>query len=146
MYTEIIVRLLIITALSGLIGYERETRKDLVRGTAGLRTHILVGLGATLLVLLTIYSFPVVYGTQADLGRLASYIVMGIGFLGAGTIMGMKGKLIGLTTAASIWLVAAIGISIGLGAYFPALLTTAIALIVLELWRFEKKLPFKEYK
>jgi len=134
----ILIRLIIIAAISGLIGYERETRQRMIRGTAGLRTHMLVGLGATLLTLLTIYSFPIVYGTQADLGRMASYIVMGIGFLCAGTIISGRGKLMGLTTAASIWLVAAIGIAIGLGSYFMAIITTAIALIVLELWRLEK--------
>jgi putative Mg2+ transporter-C (MgtC) family protein len=136
-YGIMLVRILVATLLSGLIGYERETRKTYVRGTAGLRTHMLVGLGAVLLTILSLYTFPESYGTQADLGRIVSYIVLGIGFLGAGTIMSMKGRIVGLTTAASIWLVAAVSIAVGLGAFFPALIVTAIALLVLELWRLE---------
>jgi putative Mg2+ transporter-C (MgtC) family protein len=136
-YGVILIRILIATLLSGLIGYERETRKTLVKGTAGLRTHMLVGLGSVLLTLLSLYTFPEAYGAQADLGRIISYIVMGIGFLGAGTIMSMKGKIVELTTAASIWLVAAVSIAVGLGAFFPALIVTAVALLILELWRIE---------
>lgn len=137
-YVVIVAKLLVVCGLSALIGYERETRKILTKGTAGLRTHMLVALGSTLLTLIALHGFQ--QFPNADPGRIISYIVMGIGFLGAGTIMSQKGKIVGLTTAASIWLVAAIGISVGLGLYIISLITTILSLIVLELWRFEKDL------
>jgi putative Mg2+ transporter-C (MgtC) family protein len=135
-YLLILLKLVVTAALAALIGYERETVKTNVKGTAGLRTHMLVALGSTLLTLISIYGFS--QYSNADPGRIVSYIVMGIGFLGAGTIMALKGEVFGLTTAASIWLVAAIGIAVGLGLYIMAIMTTILALIVLELWRFEK--------
>lgn len=137
-YSIVILRLLLATILSGLIGYEREAHRILVKGTAGLRTHMLVGLGAALLTIISLY-FPQVYGPTADPGRIVSYIILGIGFLGAGTIMASKKGVIGLTTAASIWLVAAIGIAVALGLYLIAIITVIVGLIILELWRFEKK-------
>lgn len=135
-YTITFVRLIIAALLAGVIGLERESRKISVKGTAGLRTHMLVAIGATLLTLISLYGFTQ-YATT-DPGRIVSYIVMGIGFLGAGTIMALRGKVFGLTTAASIWLVAAIGIAVGLGLYFMALISTALGMIVLELWRIER--------
>jgi len=135
-YWLIIAQLLITCGLSALLGWERERAKNLVKGTAGLRTHMLVALGATLLTLISIYGFQ--QFSNADPGRIISYIVMGIGFLGAGTIIAHQGKVYGLTTAASIWLVSAIGIAVGLGLYLIAAITTVFALIVLELWRLEK--------
>ena len=137
-YGTVLIRLLLAAALAALIGYERETRKVSVKGTAGLRTHMLVSLGSVLLTLIVLYGFSGFI--NADVGRInvIGYIVVGIGFLGAGTIMANKGEIIGLTTAASIWLVAALGIAVGLGLYVIALITTLIALVILELWRFEK--------
>lgn len=137
-YLIVVVKLVIACGLSGLIGWERETTKTVVKGTAGLRTHMLVALATTLIMLIVLEgSF---YFTNADVGKLnlIGYLMMGIGFLGAGTIMSYQGTVFGLTTAASIWLVAAIGISVGLGLYWIAIITTAIALLVLELWRLEK--------
>lgn len=140
-YGTILIRLILAAALAALIGYERETRKFAVKGTAGLRTHMLVALGSTLITLIVLDGLAGF--TNADVGKLniIGYIIMGIGFLGAGTIIANKGEIIGLTTAASIWLVAAIGIAVGLGLYVVALITTLIALVVLELWRFEKNIP-----
>jgi putative Mg2+ transporter-C (MgtC) family protein len=135
-YLLVVAKLLVTCGLSALIGWERENTKSTVRGTAGLRTHMLVALGAVLLTLISIYGFD--QYTNADPGRIISYIVMGIGFLGAGTIIAQQGKVFGLTTAASIWLVSAIGICVGLGLYIIAIITTVFALIVLELWRLEK--------
>jgi putative Mg2+ transporter-C (MgtC) family protein len=137
-YINIILKLLVAVALAGLIGFERETRKTKSQGTAGLRTHMLVALGSALLTLISIYGFPDAYGNIADPGRLVSYIILGIGFIGAGTIMALHGRVVGLTTAASIWLVSAIGIAVMLNLYTIAIVTTIIALIILELWRFEK--------
>ncbi len=135
-YLLVTAQLLITCGLSALIGWERQKTKTVVKGTAGLRTHMLVALGAVLLTLISIYGFQ--QFSNADPGRIISYIVMGIGFLGAGTIIAHQGKVYGLTTAASIWLVAAIGIAVGLGLYIIAIITTVFALIVLELWRLEK--------
>ncbi len=135
-YLLIIAQFLIIAGLSSIIGWEREKSKSLVKGTAGLRTHMIVGIAATLLTIISIYGFS--QYENADPGRIVSYIVMGIGFLGAGTIMAHKGEVIGLTTAASIWLVSAIGIAVGLGLYIVAIITTVFAWIILELWRVEK--------
>ncbi|MGB9707886.1 MAG: MgtC/SapB family protein [Candidatus Pacearchaeota archaeon] len=137
-YITLILRLLIVTLLSGLIGWEREAYRVLVKGTAGLRTHMLVGLAAALLTIISLHFFEI-YGSTADPGRIVSYIILGIGFISAGTIMASKKGVIGLTTAASIWLVSAVGISVALGLYLPAVVTTVIALIILEFWRFEKK-------
>ena len=137
-YLIVVLKLIVAAALAGIIGFERERRKTF-KGTAGLRTHMLVALGSVLLTLISIYGFSAYYGAIADPGRIVSYIILGIGFIGAGTIMAAKGKLVGLTTAASIWLVAAIGIAVALDLYIMALMTTAIALVVLELWRLEKE-------
>lgn len=136
-YLTIVIKLLVATALAGVVGYERERRKAF-KGTAGLRTHMLVALGSTLLTLIS-FSFPQTYGEIADPGRIVSYIILGIGFIGAGTIMAAKGRVVGLTTAASVWLVSAVGIAIALNLYIMAIITTVIALIVLELWRLEKE-------
>jgi putative Mg2+ transporter-C (MgtC) family protein len=136
-YLIVVLKLVVAVALAGLIGYERERRKEF-KGTAGLRTHMLVALGSALLTLISIYGFSTVYGGLADPGRIVSYIILGIGFIGAGTIMAAKGRVIGLTTAASIWLVAAVGIAVALNLYLLAVITTVIAFIILELWRLEK--------
>jgi putative Mg2+ transporter-C (MgtC) family protein len=104
--------------LSMVIGLDRERRQR----PAGLRTHMLVGLGACLFTLLSMYAFP---GT--DPARIAANIVVGIGFLGAGTIIQRKSDVKDLTTAASIWTTAAVGMTVGAGAW---LLATAAAVIV----------------
>lgn len=137
-YLIVVAKLVIACGLSGLIGWERESTKTVVKGTAGLRTHMLVSLAAALITLIVLDGFTGF--VNADVGKLniIGYIIMGIGFLGAGTIIAHQGKVYGLTTAASIWLVAAIGISVGAGLYWISIITTAIALLVLELWRFEK--------
>jgi len=135
-YLLVVAKLLVICGLSAIIGWERERTKNLVKGTAGLRTHMLVGLAATLLTLISIYGFA--QYPNADTGRLVSYIVMGIGFLGAGTIMALKGEVVGLTTAASIWFVSALGIAVGLDLYIIAVITTVFAWVILELWRVER--------
>lgn len=126
---EFVVRLVLGFLLSGLVGLEREVSLK----PAGLRTHILVGLGSTLLTILSLIAFP-----GSDIARVAASIIIGIGFLGAGTIIKTKEKVIGLTTAASLWIVACIGIAIGTGFYLLAAVTTILAFIVLRLDIFEK--------
>lgn len=122
-FGTVIFRLVLSTLLSGIIGFERGLRGR----AAGLRTHILVGIGATLLVMTGVYGVENL-GYAADPMRLAAQVVSGIGFLGAGTIL-VRGKsmVMGLTTAAGLWSTAAIGIACGAGFYIGALVTAVIA-------------------
>jgi putative Mg2+ transporter-C (MgtC) family protein len=132
---EILVRLLLAVALGGLIGFERES----VDKPAGFRTHILVCVGAALFALVSREGF---FGSGADPARVASNIVVGIGFLGAGTIWRTGVGVQGLTTAASLWSVAAIGTASGIGFYTGAMGTTAIVIGVLTLMKsVERRLP-----
>ncbi|RDW21801.1 ATPase [Oceanobacillus arenosus] len=138
----IIIRLLIALVLSGLIGFERELNNH----SAGFRTHILVGVGSCLMMLMSLYgfsSFIEAYdNVRFDPARIPSYVISGIGFLGAGTIIVYGGTIRGLTTAASIWTVAGIGLVVGVGMYGAAMLTTLIILVsLIFLNNFEKLLP-----
>ncbi|MBD8070985.1 MgtC/SapB family protein [Bacillus sp. PS06] len=127
------IRLSLIVLLSGLIGIEREMKNH----PAGLRTHILVGVGSCLLMLVSIFGFedyltehPKLVGY--DPSRIPSYVISGIGFLGAGTILVHRGITVkGLTTAASIWVVAGLGLVVGIGMFFEAILTTIIIITTL---------------
>ena len=133
-WPDVAARLVIATLAAGLIGLERE-RAEM---SAGLRTHALVGLGAALLMIASAYGFSDILGAPnvvLDPSRIAAQVVSGVGFLGAGTILVQQQTVRGLTTAASIWAVAAIGLAIGGGLYFPALVATALALAVLEVMR-----------
>ncbi|WP_085504847.1 MgtC/SapB family protein [Thalassobacillus devorans] len=125
------IRLLIALLLSGLIGFERELKNH----SAGFRTHILVGVGACLMMLLSLYGFETFMESsdniRFDPARIPSYVISGIGFLGAGTIIVNGMTIKGLTTAASIWTVAAIGLVIGAGMYDAAIFTTIIVLLSL---------------
>jgi len=123
--TDIVLRLVLAAILGGVIGYEREIRKK----PAGMRTHALVCMGSALFTLLT-FSFT---GPAVDSSRIAAAIVMGIGFLGAGTIFKADDKIHGLTTAAEMWVLAAVGIAVGSGLFVVAVAATLIALIILEL-------------
>ena len=121
---EMVLRLLLAVGLGSIIGLEREH----ARKPAGLRTHLLVCVGAALFTIASIYGF----GEGADAARVAAGVVAGIGFLGAGTIISVRGGLLaGLTTAASIWAVAAIGLAAGAGLYIPASVATVIIVIIL---------------
>jgi putative Mg2+ transporter-C (MgtC) family protein len=124
--TEVIIRLLAAVILGGLIGLEREAAGR----AAGLRTHILVCVGSTLIMLTSIYLFEAyAERTQIDPGRLAAQVVSGIGFLGAGTIIRMGTSVKGLTTAASLWVVSAVGLAVGCGFLIAALFTTLLVLL-----------------
>ncbi len=125
-------RLIMAAFLGGLIGWERELHHH----PAGFRTHILVSVGSTLIMLVSIYGFADYVHLPHftfDPSRISAQVVSGIGFLGAGTILRQGVTVSGLTTAASLWVVAAVGLSVGAGYYFPALITTAIAFIGLIL-------------
>jgi putative Mg2+ transporter-C (MgtC) family protein len=121
-----VLRLLLAAALGAIIGYQRERAAK----PAGLRTHVLICVGAALFTVASLYGF----GGAADPARVAAGIVAGIGFLGAGAIIRReRGIVEGLTTAATIWAVAAIGLAAGAGLYIVAGVTTAVILIVLYL-------------
>lgn len=136
-FDVMLLRILLATLLCGMIGFERELKKH----SAGFRTHILVGVGACLMMLLSIYGFEAYImqydNIRFDPARIPSYVISGIGFLGAGTIMVHGMTIRGLTTAASIWTVAGIGLVVGAGLYPLAILATLvvlISLIVLNSW------------
>ena len=123
---QMILRLLLATALGAIIGYQRERAGK----PAGLRTIVLVCVGAAVFTMTSIYGF----GAAADPSRVAAGIVIGIGFLGAGAIIRReRGAVEGLTTAATIWAVAGIGLAAGAGLYLISAITAVIILIVLFL-------------
>ena len=124
---EIVIRLAIVSVLCGLIGLERQIRGQV----AGLRTHLIVGLGAGLITLVTAYGFTGASASHADPTRIAAQIVSGIGFLGGGAILRYGVTVRGVTTAAALWISAAIGMAAAVGFYVGALATTAIALVAL---------------
>jgi putative Mg2+ transporter-C (MgtC) family protein len=135
-------RLVIAVVLGSIIGLERE-RKG--RG-AGLRTHILVCMGSALIMMISLHIYDI-YEKNApiDPGRIAASVVTGIGFLGAGTIIRSKEGIRGLTTAASIWMSAAIGLAVGCGYISAALIATAFTFFVLSsLKRIETRLEKEE--
>jgi putative Mg2+ transporter-C (MgtC) family protein len=136
----VVIRLCLSVALGGLVGLEREMQGR----AAGLRTHIMVCLGSCLIMLTSMYVFDIYKSTApVDPSRIAAGVITGIGFLGAGTIMrgGDGGGVRGLTTASSLWVVAATGLATGVGFYLAAVLTTALALaVLLFLGRFEKRI------
>ena len=124
---DILIRLGISLIAGLIIGIERSSRRQV----AGLRTHILISVGATLLMLLSIH-IPQYFNT-GDPARIAAQVVSGIGFLGAGAIIRLGNNIRGLTTAASLWLIAAIGLAIGAGMFIAAGVTVAISLLTLTL-------------
>jgi putative Mg2+ transporter-C (MgtC) family protein len=124
---ELVTRLLTAALLGGVIGFERELRQK----TAGLRTNILIAIGSALF---TLMSYELASGVQgADPGRLAAQIVTGIGFLGAGAIIRRDGGVQGLTTAATVWVNAAVGVAAGGGEYHLAFIATIVTVVVLLL-------------
>lgn len=135
---DLTIRLLLSILFGGIIGIERES----VNRPAGFRTHILVCVGSTLTMLVSLYIFELYEGrTSVDPARIAAQVVSGIGFLGAGTILREGATVRGLTTAASLWTVAAIGLAIGSGFYFAAGITTVLTFVTLiSLSKFENYL------
>lgn len=129
--SEILIRLSVGALCGAIIGLERE-RKE---WAAGMRTHMLVSVGATLYMLVSTYGFNEVLGNEKvmlDPSRVAAQVVSGIGFIGAGTIMFLRQGIVrGLTTASGLWTVAGIGLAIGGGMYLAGIATTVIAIIIL---------------
>ena len=129
----LIARIVLAGLLGGVIGAEREFRAKI----AGTRTHLLVAVGAALMMIVSRYGFD----GQGDPGRVAAQIVSGIGFIGAGAIMVNKRAVHGLTTAAGIWVAAGIGMAVASGLYAVGVATTVISLVGLEFfgWLFSKQ-------
>ncbi|XBS71224.1 MgtC/SapB family protein [Acerihabitans sp. KWT182] len=130
MNTELLLRIALAGALGALIGVERQLRAK----EAGLRTHILVCVGSTMFMIVSKYGFGDILGHSIvlDPSRISAQVVSGIGFLGAGTIMLNKQIVRGLTTAAGLWVTAAIGLIVGSGMYVIAIFGTIMTLLVLE--------------
>ena len=139
----VIQRLLVIAVLAGFIGFERERHGR----AAGLRTHLLVGVGACLVMLTALYLRELYSGASLDPTHMAAQVISGIGFLGAGTILRFRASVRGLTTAASLWVVAGLGLAVGSGFVVGALAATAIVLIALfGLSRLERVMRKDWYK
>lgn len=134
MLTDMLIRIALAGVLGGLIGMERQMRAK----EAGLRTHILVAIGSAMFMLVSKYGFADMLNDQhvsLDPSRIAAQVVSGMGFLGAGTILIQKQVVKGLTTAAGLWVTAAIGLVIGSGMYEIGIYGTVLALVVLEVFR-----------
>ena len=131
------IRLVFAFILGSIIGLERQKKG----GSAGLRTHILVTVGSALIMLTSLHIYDIYQGVNGiDPGRIAAGVVTGIGFLGAGAIIRSKEGIYGLTTAASIWVSAAIGLAVGCGYLSAAIIVTVISYITLSfLKKVEKK-------
>lgn len=146
-YTEVIIRLFLAIIIGGAIGYERENKNM----PAGFRTNILVCVGAAVVSMIQMQSIgditkivqsnPALANVfKADVGRLGAQVISGIGFLGAGTIIHEKGSVRGLTTAATLWVVACIGLGIGLGYYYLTIISAiGVFLVLVTLKRFERR-------
>lgn len=144
MELEAFFRLLLAVILGGVIGWEREKN---IR-PAGFRTHILVSVASALLMMVSNQMMHnALAGFNADPGRIAAQVVSGMGFLGAGTIIREGFSVKGLTTAASLWTIAAIGLAIGAGLYFISIVTTLMVFITLNfLTRIERNMVVSGYK
>ncbi len=123
-----VLRLLFSALLGAVIGLERAWR----RKPAGMRTHVMVCLGSTLLMLISLHMSEITRSGVVDPTRIAANVVVGLGFLGAGMILHAKGSVQGLTTAASLWAVGAIGLAVGCGFYSAALVTVGLMLVTLH--------------
>jgi putative Mg2+ transporter-C (MgtC) family protein len=145
-WEEILIRLALAAFFGAVVGLERE-RRD---WAAGLRTHMMVCVGACLIMMVSAFGFRDVLGTPdivLDPSRIAAQVVSGIGFIGAGTIMFLRQEVIrGLTTAAGLWTVAAIGLATGGGMYFAACVTTVVVIIILWMLKPVELRIFKRYK
>lgn len=136
--TNAVFRMVVSLLLGCCVGIERKSKGQI----AGIRTFALISLGATLAMILSIYVPQEYMGLKnGDPGRIAAQVITGIGFLGAGAIIQMKGSVRGLTTAAGIWMVATIGMAVGVGLYIVSVIATALILVILViLERFEHRI------
>lgn len=144
-YYEIVIRLILAVIVGGLIGYEREFKNR----PAGFRTHILVCVGSAVISMIQVLAIEdtksiilanpeMINVIKADMGRLGAQVISGVGFLGAGTIIHEKGSVKGLTTAATIWTVACIGLAVGMGYYFLSVVSVLGVYGVLVVMKMKK--------
>jgi len=138
---DMTVRIVLAAVLGALVGLERQIHGR----AAGLRTHILVSVGSSLFMVVSILVSET-YGHMGtvDPARIAAGVVTGIGFLGAGAIIRSGNSITGLTTAASVWTISAIGLTSGAGFYAPAVITTLVVVVVLILSRLEERMEIKK--
>lgn len=127
---ETVLKLVLATALGGLIGIERETSQK----PAGFRTNVLVCVGSAMMMILSDLVLQRSGGGQGELTRMAAGVVTGIGFIGAGTIIQARGMVHGLTTASTLWVVAGLGLVVGAGFYLEAVIFTGIVILTLVLF------------
>ena len=128
---DFILRITVAAILGGAIGLEREYREK----AAGFRTHFLVALGSALFMIISVYGFEGALTSEShrlDVSRVAAQVVSGIGFIGAGAIVFQKNTVVGLTTAAGVWVTAAIGLACGSGMYLLSTAATVLVLIGFE--------------
>jgi len=128
---SIVLKLLLAVALGGLIGLERESSQK----PAGFRTNILICIGSTMMMILSGFILGEGQSTAGDATRMAAAVIAGIGFIGAGSIIQARGMVTGLTTAATLWAVAGLGLVIGSGYYFEAIIFTVIVISTLVIFR-----------
>lgn len=151
-YIVVLERLIVGVIVGGLVGYEREFKNS----PAGFRTHILVCLGATIISLIAEYDLQKImiiaqnpmYAEviKVDIARLGAQVISGVGFLGAGTILREKGSVRGLTTAATLWIVACLGLAVGRGLYALSLTAAVIIFIILSLFKKADRVIQKDTK
>jgi len=134
---EVIIRLLFSVLFAGIVGFEREVTGK----PAGLRTHALVSMGACLFTVASFYVCPETLNFDAS--RIAAGVVTGIGFIGAGSIIASRGHVRGITTAASLWLVAAIGLVVGMGGYIIAFIASVFSFVLLRMGKLEREMELK---
>jgi len=139
---QALLRLLLAAALGGAVGFERQLHER----DAGLRTHLLVSVGSALFTIISAYGFTEFTQVRWDPTRIAAQIVTGIGFLGAGAIIRDGLSVRGLTTAATLWVVAAIGMGAGAGYYWPTIVATAVVIVALWPLRLVNRLMFERIK
>jgi putative Mg2+ transporter-C (MgtC) family protein len=125
------IQVFVAALLGGFIGLEREWRGH----EAGFRTNMLIAMGACLFTIVSIHGFPLAGSTARDTSRVAAGVVTGIGFLGAGAILQSQQRVKGMTTAATVWLVAAIGMTVGVEAYALAIFSSALTFVILQFLR-----------
>ena len=139
-FIEIVTKLLLTAVLSGVIGFERESHGQ----SAGFRTYILVGMAGCLMMMVSLYMVELhetsdyTSAVRLDPGRIASYTLAGMGFLGAGAIITGRGSVKGLTTAAGMWLITGVGLAVGCGYFLPAIIVTLFSLFSLYVLRHTK--------
>jgi putative Mg2+ transporter-C (MgtC) family protein len=137
---EIALKLLLAVALGGIVGLERESSHK----PAGFRTNVLICVGATMMMILSVLILQEQEPGGDSLSRIAAGVITGIGFIGAGTIIQARGSVLGLTTAATLWAVAGLGLVIGAGYYWIAILFAALILLTLIIFGYVEKQYFKK--